>query len=65
MYRHCVVEFSSYTQKQIILDENEYQEYKKAYRVFDSAVCRALKKSNKRRFGDTLQLFQKLTGVLK
>lgn len=25
-----------------VLDENEYQEYKKAHIVFDSAVCRAL-----------------------
>ena len=28
-------------ERQTILDENEYQEYKKAYHVFDSAVCRA------------------------
>ena len=27
-------------ERQTILDENEYQEYKKAYHVFDSAVCR-------------------------
>lgn len=30
-------------ERQTILDENEYQEYKKAYRAFDDAVCRALK----------------------
>lgn len=24
-----------------VLDENEYQEYKKAYRVFDDAACKA------------------------
>ena len=35
-------------ERQTILDENEYQEYKKAYRVFDSAVCRALKKQQKK-----------------
>ena len=29
-------------ERQTILDENEYQEYKKAYHVFDSAVCRTL-----------------------
>lgn len=29
-------------ERQTILDENEYQEYKKAYHVFDSAVCKAL-----------------------
>ena len=29
-------------ERQTILDENEYQECKKAYHVFDSAVCRAL-----------------------
>ena len=29
-------------ERQIVLDENEYQEYKKAYHAFDSAVCRAL-----------------------
>ena len=34
-------------ERQTILDENEYQEYKKAYHVFDSAVCRALKKQFK------------------
>ena len=27
--------------RQTILDENEYQECKKAYRAFDDAVCRA------------------------
>lgn len=34
-------------ERQIVLDENEYQEYqeyKKAYHVFDSAVCRTLEK---------------------
>ena len=31
-------------EKQTILDENEYQECKKAYHVFDSAVCRTLEK---------------------
>ena len=31
-------------ERQTILDENEYQEYKKAYRAFDSAVCRTLEK---------------------
>ena len=31
-------------ERQTILDENEYQEYKKAYRVFDNAVCRTLEK---------------------
>ena len=31
-------------ERQTILDENEYQEYKKAYHVFDSAVCRTLEK---------------------
>ena len=34
--------------RQTILDENEYQEYKKAYHVFDSAVCRALEKQQKK-----------------
>ena len=29
-------------ERQTILDENEYQECKKAYHVFDSAVRRAL-----------------------
>lgn len=29
-------------ERQTVLDENEYQEFKKAYHVFDSAVCRAL-----------------------
>lgn len=29
-------------ERQTVLDENEYQECKKAYHVFDSAVCRAL-----------------------
>jgi hypothetical protein len=29
-------------ERQTVLDENEYQEYKKAYIVFDSAVCKAL-----------------------
>ena len=28
-------------ERQTILDENEYQEYKKAYRAFDDAVCKA------------------------
>ena len=28
-------------EKQTILDENEYQECKKAYRAFDDAVCKA------------------------
>ena len=28
-------------EKQTILDENEYQEYKKAYHAFDDAVCKA------------------------
>ena len=28
-------------ERQTILDENEYQEYKKAYRSFDDAVCKA------------------------
>lgn len=28
-------------ERQTILDENEYQEFKKAYRAFDDAVCRA------------------------
>lgn len=28
-------------ERQTILDENEYQECKKAYRVFDDAVCKA------------------------
>lgn len=31
-------------ERQTILDENEYQEYKKEYRVFDGAVCRTLEK---------------------
>ena len=31
-------------ERQTILDENEYREYKKAYHVFDSAVCRTLEK---------------------
>ena len=31
-------------ERQTILDENEYQEYKKAYHVFDSAICRTLEK---------------------
>ena len=35
-------------ERQTILDENEYQEYKKAYHVFDSAVCRALEKQQKK-----------------
>ena len=34
-------------ERQTILDENEYQEYKKAYHVFDSAVCRTLEKQFK------------------
>ena len=34
--------------RQTILDENEYQEYKKAYHVFDSAVCRTLEKQQKK-----------------
>ena len=29
-------------ERQTIFDENEYQECRKAYHVFDSAVCRAL-----------------------
>ena len=29
-------------ERQNIIDENEYQECRKAYHVFDSAVCRAL-----------------------
>lgn len=29
-------------ERQTVLDENEYQECKKAYHVFDSAVCRSL-----------------------
>ena len=28
-------------ERQTILDENEYQEYKKAYRAFDDAICKA------------------------
>lgn len=28
-------------ERQTILDENEYQECKKAYRAFDDAVCKA------------------------
>lgn len=28
-------------ERQTILDENEYQEYKKAYRAFNDAACRA------------------------
>ena len=28
-------------ERQTILDENEYQEYKKAYRAFDGAVCKS------------------------
>ena len=28
-------------ERQTILDENEYQEYKKAYRAFNGAACRA------------------------
>ena len=28
-------------ERQTILDENEYQESKKAYRAFDDAVCKA------------------------
>ena len=35
-------------ERQTILDENEYQEYKKAYHVFDSAVCRTLEKQQKK-----------------
>lgn len=35
-------------ERQTILDENEYQEYKKAYRAFDDAVCRALEKQQKK-----------------
>lgn len=34
--------------RQTILDENEYQECKKAYRVFDDAVCRALERQQKK-----------------
>ena len=34
-------------ERQTILDENEYQEYKKVYRAFDSAVCRTLEKQFK------------------
>lgn len=34
--------------RQTILDENEYQECKKAYRAFDSAVCRTLEKQQKK-----------------
>ena len=34
-------------ERQTILDENEYKEYKKAYRAFDSAVCRTLEKQFK------------------
>lgn len=30
-----------------VLDENEYQEYKKAHIVFDSAVCKASEKEIK------------------
>ena len=35
-------------ERQTILDENEYQEYKKAYHVFDSVVCRTLEKQQKK-----------------
>ena len=35
-------------ERQTILDENEYQECKKAYHVFDSAVCRTLEKQQKK-----------------
>lgn len=28
-------------ERQTVFDENEYQECKKAYRVFDDAVCKA------------------------
>ena len=35
-------------ERQTILDENEYQEYKKAYHVFDDAVCRTLEKQQKK-----------------
>ena len=35
-------------ERQTILDENEYQEYKKAYHVFDSAVCGTLEKQQKK-----------------
>ena len=34
-------------ERQTILDENEYQEYKNAYHVFDSAVCGTLEKQQK------------------
>lgn len=34
--------------RQTILDENEYQECKKAYRTFDDAVCRALERQQKK-----------------
>ena len=34
--------------RQTILDENEYQECKKAYRAFDDAVCRALERQQKK-----------------
>ena len=35
-------------ERQTILDENEYQEYKKAYHAFDDAVCRTLEKQQKK-----------------
>ena len=35
-------------ERQIILDENKYQESKKAYRAFDDAVCRTLEKQQKK-----------------
>ena len=28
-------------ERPIVLDENKYQEYKKAYRAFDDAVCKS------------------------
>ena len=34
-------------ERQTILDENEYQESKKAYRAFD-AICRTLEKQQKK-----------------
>ena len=44
-------------ERQTILDENEYQEYKKAHHVLIVLFVEHLKSECKRRFGDTLQLF--------
>lgn len=38
----ALLDLACMCERQTILDENKYQEYKKAYRAFDDAVCRTL-----------------------